>query len=331
MDKKPLEFRIAETHAVMKALTICWRNISTMNGYWNAVAQEFSADDIRLMHLCDIRYAIEPEQQTIALIRLAEADASENALRDPVALAILELSQTTLGLRHANSNLLMLNFAALFSNRKEKEQQLVQNIKREINQYQDSVQDIDFLLQMALLYGYQMHPDHRLKYRDVVAAYYVNFRLSETGMIAQPFLPLGFIFSGKNRLISGLLQEGFETGNLQAWCIYFLEQLGNAAAYRLYQLQNIVQLKRTLADIIGKYTAYPMPYAELTTLLTGRIFIKIGQLTEALDCHRQTAAAYLHHLCELGVLAEKKSGREKLYFHKKLFDILAENPFNAMD
>lgn len=76
--------------------------------------------------------------------------------------------------------------------------------------------------------------------------------------------------------------------------------------------------------MLSKYTAYNLPAGGLLKVLFSRPYIKTVHLVDELDCHRQTAYTYLEHLVRLGLVVEKKSGREKLYLHKELLDIISE-------
>ncbi|MES2618348.1 MAG: hypothetical protein V4613_10735 [Bacteroidota bacterium] len=324
MIAKPAEYRIAETNALLKAATICWKSISALNGYWQAIESDFIAEEMRLLHLCEIKNSLEHDQLNIALIRLLEANASENALNEPLALLIRDMLSTSLGIRHSSSHLLLLNYNSLPVNRKEKEQINVQTLRKDINNYFETPADLDPLLQMALIYGYMVHPENSLKYKHLMANYFVNFKLFENGQIQQPALPLGFAFKSDNRTRNAIINEAYGTGNLQTWCLYFLQQTNRAAIHRLNQLKNMVQQKKVTLDLLSKHTAYPLPSKELNTLLASSVFMKAGDIISIMQCHRQTAYAYLQQMTTLGLITEKKSGREKLFFHKRLFDILAD-------
>lgn len=76
------------------------------------------------------------------------------------------------------------------------------------------------------------------------------------------------------------------------------------------------------ADLINKYTEYNLP-SELNEVIYESLFIKTADLIGRMNCHRHTAYKYLEHLMKIGILAEKRSGREKLYFHKELYDMIS--------
>ena len=119
-----------------------------------------------------------------------------------------------------------------------------------------------------------------------------------------------------------LLYYAFEKDNLQGWVLFFLGMVQTAAITSQKQLLELTTLKKVTKEMILKYTLYHLPANTLMVLLFEKPFIKAADLMLAMNCHRQTAATYLKHLEGIGLLIEKKSGREKLYFHKRLYDVL---------
>jgi len=51
-------------------------------------------------------------------------------------------------------------------------------------------------------------------------------------------------------------------------------------------------------------------------------YCRIGNLVDAGIGHRETSSKYLKALCDIGVLQEVKAGREKLFVHSKLLQLL---------
>lgn len=54
-------------------------------------------------------------------------------------------------------------------------------------------------------------------------------------------------------------------------------------------------------------------------------YCRIGSLTEAGIAKRQTASQYLKQLADIGVLTEVEAGREKLFVHSKLLQLLTRD------
>ena len=63
---------------------------------------------------------------------------------------------------------------------------------------------------------------------------------------------------------------------------------------------------------------------ELVELIFVQPYCRIGNLVEARIAQRQSASQYLKALCEIGVLEERKRGREKLFTNPALLKILTD-------
>ncbi|WP_294254560.1 hypothetical protein [Propionivibrio sp.] len=64
---------------------------------------------------------------------------------------------------------------------------------------------------------------------------------------------------------------------------------------------------------------------ELVSLLFELPYCRISSLTEAGIAKRQTASQYLKQLVGIGVLAEVEAGKEKLFIHPKLMQLLTRD------
>jgi Fic family protein len=61
---------------------------------------------------------------------------------------------------------------------------------------------------------------------------------------------------------------------------------------------------------------------ELTELVFVQPYCRIGNLVEAGIAQRQSASIYLKKLCDIGVLEERKTGREKLFINPAFLQLL---------
>jgi Fic family protein len=68
---------------------------------------------------------------------------------------------------------------------------------------------------------------------------------------------------------------------------------------------------------------------ELVNLIFELPYCRIGSLSQAGIAKRQAASSYLKKLASIGVLTENQIGREKLFVHPKLMQLLTreENAF----
>jgi Fic family protein len=70
---------------------------------------------------------------------------------------------------------------------------------------------------------------------------------------------------------------------------------------------------------------------ELISLIFELLYCRIQNVTEKEIAGRQAASRYLKELVQIGVLEEKPVGREKLFIHPKLMQLLFEesNKFSS--
>jgi Fic family protein len=68
---------------------------------------------------------------------------------------------------------------------------------------------------------------------------------------------------------------------------------------------------------------------ELVDVIFEQPYCRIGNLVDKGIAQRQAASRYLHDLTDLGVLREMPLGKEKLFIHPKLMQLLSRdsNPF----
>ena len=66
---------------------------------------------------------------------------------------------------------------------------------------------------------------------------------------------------------------------------------------------------------------------ELINLIFEQPYCRIQNLIEIGLARRQTASVYLKKLCEIGVLQEVSAGKEKLFVHPKLMQLLTNDNY----
>jgi Fic family protein len=119
-----------------------------------------------------------------------------------------------------------------------------------------------------------------------------------------------------------LLKKALLDQQYHDWCVFIIQQLNKSAFVYIEKLKKYMQLRQQVDEMIQKYTAYKMPSPALLNTLFHSPYIKPKHLMDALKCHRHTAYTYLEHLVKMGILIEKKSGRERLFLNKGLMDVL---------
>ena len=121
----------------------------------------------------------------------------------------------------------------------------------------------------------------------------------------------------------GLLIEVTRNEAWEPWLIYMLEAVRETADWTLAKIEAIRNLAETTAADVRE--RLPKIYTrELVDEIFVQPYCRIENLVNAGVAKRQTASRYLKLLAEMGVLEEKKVGREKLFVHPKLLSLLSD-------
>ena len=147
--------------------------------------------------------------------------------------------------------------------------------------------------------------------------------LIQEGLLSLPILYLSrYIIRNKNeyydRLIDVTRNEAWEP-----WLLYILEAVRETADWTLAKIEAIRDLVDTTVDRVRDHL--PKIYSrELIDEVFTQPYCRIENLVQAGVAKRQTASRYLKLLAEMGVLEERKIGREKLFVHSGLLRLLAD-------
>lgn len=119
-----------------------------------------------------------------------------------------------------------------------------------------------------------------------------------------------------------LLRDVTETQAWQPWVLYMLEAVRSTAHWTRDKILAIRQLQEHTADYVRDRS--PGIYSrELVELIFSQPYCRIANVVEAGIAKRQTASVYLKELQDNGVLREQKAGRDKLFLHLKLLQLLS--------
>ena len=145
--------------------------------------------------------------------------------------------------------------------------------------------------------------------------------LVEQGLLELPVLYLSrYIIQNRDAYYAGLF-EVTRSGNWEGWITYVLRGIEETARWTLAKIAAIRDLADTTAAHVRDTT--PKIYSqELVDLLFRQPYCRISHLTDANIVQRQTASTYLRKLVASGVLVERKAGREKLFIHTRLLQVL---------
>lgn len=331
--------------SLQNACRTCWNSLYHLNGFIDAYGTESLRNDLLLLQVADAKYSLELDNEPISMARLFEAWSSENALNDRLPEMIFRFieyyhSEPGIGL----NGLKPVYFQGgrknqdLFRDKKEvqvksyhtnltlytapSQANVIRSLREELDQLMRRPLPFDPLIHMSLCH-FQIRalaPFNELNHHT--ARVYSQLWIKSLHMNFG-FLPISRVISRNPENYQVMMREIANQNKYADWCTYLIEIINEASGSLLNNLKKIQSLKKNTLDIVSKYTGYHLPAEELLPLIFSRPYLKPRFLTEAMQCHRQTAYVYLSHLVKAGVLIEKTSGREKLYLHKQLFDVLS--------
>ena len=147
--------------------------------------------------------------------------------------------------------------------------------------------------------------------------------LVEQKLLEIPVLYLSrYIINNRNEYYKRL-KGVTEKSDWEPWILYILDAVDKTS---LETCEKIVAIKDLMAETID-FCRENLPkrvYSkELVELLFVQPYCKISFLVEADIAKRQSASEYLKELEKIGILVGEKKGRETIYKHPKLLDILS--------
>ena len=126
-----------------------------------------------------------------------------------------------------------------------------------------------------------------------------------------------------------LLREVTSQATWEPWLIYFIKGVEETAIWTTAKIAAIRALSEHTAQHVK--TRQPKVYSrELLDMLFALPYCRISDLVSAGLAKRQTASIYLGILTAIGVVRPIMAGREKLFLHTKLLDLLSKDS-NAFD
>ena len=107
----------------------------------------------------------------------------------------------------------------------------------------------------------------------------------------------------------------------EGWIIYMLKGVEETSRWTLEKITAMRELEDHTKDYIK--SRLPKIYTfELVQTIFTQPYCRIANLVEKDIAKRQTASEYLKQLTEIGVLEERRVGKEKLFIHSKLLTLL---------
>jgi Fic family protein len=121
-----------------------------------------------------------------------------------------------------------------------------------------------------------------------------------------------------------LLLEVTRTSDWQEWLLFMLRGVEETSRWTVAKIGAIRRLQTETSEYVR--SKKPKIYShEFVNLIFEKPYARIQDVTDRGLAGRQTASVYLKALVEIGVLAEKSAGREKLFIHPRLMAILTRD------
>ena len=184
--------------------------------------------------------------------------------------------------------------------------------------------DLDPLIRLAVAH-YQFEAIHPFTDGNGRTGRVVNsLYLIQEELLTLPILYLSrYIIQNKQDYYQLLLKVTREQA-WEEWITFILKGVEETSHWTTEKIQAITQLAEHTREFIKE--SLPKVYSyELVDLIFEQPYCRINNLVERDIAKRQTASVYLKQLCEIGVLVEIEMGREKLFLHPKLLELLTSD------
>jgi Fic family protein len=188
--------------------------------------------------------------------------------------------------------------------------------------------ELDPLVRMAVAH-FQFQALHPFEAANGRTARLLNVLvLIQQGLLHQPVLCLSTAILRTRGDYSRMVLDVCTRQQWEPGIIYLLRAIAETARWTTAKVRAIGELMKTATALIqAEAPKYYTP--ELIELVFEQPHTRIAAVTEAGIAQRQTASVYLTRLVELGVLESRKTGRDKVFIHRALLDLLASEDHSA--
>lgn len=145
--------------------------------------------------------------------------------------------------------------------------------------------------------------------------------LIDKGLLDLPILYLSRYIIENRADYYRLLLGVTERQDWESWIIYILDGVADTADWTVAKIDAIRRLFEQTRQHIRTH-AQGIYTHELVNLLFEQPYTRIANLEAAGIAKRQTASKYLKELSDIGVLQEIAIGRDKLFIHPRLMELL---------
>lgn len=181
--------------------------------------------------------------------------------------------------------------------------------------------EIDPLVRMAVAH-YQFEAIHPFEDGNGRTGRILNLLfLVEQDLLRRPILYLSGAIIRSRAEYYRLLLEVTAEQRWEPWILYMLRAVAETARWTTLKIRAMRALLRSATQLVRARA--PKIYSrELVDLVFVQPYCRITTVVGAGLAKRQTASVYLAKLAEIGLLTTITSGREKLFVHRALLDLL---------
>ena len=148
--------------------------------------------------------------------------------------------------------------------------------------------------------------------------------LVEQELLSQPILYLSRYIIARRSDYYRLLLAVTRDGAWEEWILYVLRGVEETARWTVDKIDAVRRLTTMTTEYLRR--AHPkLSSRDLIDVIFEQPYCRIGSLVQRGIGGRQAASRYLHGLVAAGVLREVQFGREKLFVHPRLLDLLTRD------
>lgn len=183
---------------------------------------------------------------------------------------------------------------------------------------------IDPLIKMAIAH-YQFEAIHPFTDGNGRTGRVLNILfLIEQELLSLPILYLSRYIVQNKQDYYRLLLDVTRNQNWQDWIVFMLKTVETSADWTTRKIEAVRELIEQTTECVRN--RLPQIYShELIQVIFEQPYCRIQNLVQQDIAKRQTASVYLKQLSDIGVLYEIQAGKEKLFVHPKLIQLLTQD------
>lgn len=183
--------------------------------------------------------------------------------------------------------------------------------------------DLDPLIRMAAAH-YQFEAIHPFMDGNGRTGRILNIlALVQAGLLEIPVLYLSRYIIRNKQEYYRRLRGVTESEDWEGWLLYMLAAVEETAAWTTGRVQAIRGLFEATTERCRRELPGRVYSKELMELIFTQPYVKVKFIVEAGIVGRQAAAEYLRELEKLGILESERRGREVIYRHPALLEVLS--------